>query len=131
MDQPTPAPVTPPASDAAPVTPQADQASLPNGSQPLEVFAQNLLIERGALEMDAELVDGMKADLVDRLSLLANQVMIDALNDQDTAEFEKMVDNGATDEQLQAFAESKIPDLSQRLTAALLRFRSTYLGTVA
>ena len=131
MDQPTPAPVTPPTQSVPPVTPPADQASVPNSTNPLEVFAQNLLIERGALDMDADLVDGLKADLVDRLSLLANQVMIDALNDQDTAEFEKMVDNGASEEQLQAFAESKIPDLPQRLTAALLRFRSTYLGTVA
>ncbi|MCC7543111.1 hypothetical protein IT415_00135 [bacterium] len=116
-------------SGAAPVMPQA--ATDGSTSNALEVFAQNLLIERGVLDLDAELVAGMKADIMQRLEVLSTQVIVQALSDVDTAEFEKMIDNGATQQQLQAFAESKIPDLSKRLTEALLRFRTTYLGVVA
>lgn len=110
-------------------TPASEPAATAQPEAPLEVFAQNLLIEKGAADLDAELVEGMKADIMQRLELLSTQVVLNALNDQDTLAFEKMVDEGATASQLQEFSNAKIPDLQRRLTEALLRFRVTYLGT--
>jgi len=113
----------------APGIPTAPTSSDVPTSDALEVFAQNLLIERGVLDLDAELVTGMKSDIMQRLETLSTQVIIDGLSDADTAEFERMIDAGASQEQLQSFAETKIPDLPKRLTEALLRFRTAYLGS--
>lgn len=101
------------------------------GTNPLEVFAQNLLIDKGFMDLSPELIADMKADLLQRLELLSTQVMLEALNETDIAEFERLVDSGATPDQLQQYSESKVPDYAQRLTEALLRFRITYLGTAA
>lgn len=112
---------------------ESTQATVPktSGVAPLEQYANNLLIERGTLELDPGLVEAMKGDLLDRLERLSTQTMLAALTDTDREEFEKMVDAGASPEELQAFASQKVPDLSDRLTEALIRFRQVYLGSAA
>ncbi|MEI7818619.1 MAG: hypothetical protein WCI47_00715 [bacterium] len=127
--QPQAAQVAGPATPAPEAAPAENQDT--NSANPLEQYAQNLLIERGAMGIEPELVAGMKADIMDRLELLTTQVMLMALNEADAVEFERMVDNGATAAQLQDFAAAKIPDLSQRITEALIRFRQAYLGSAA
>lgn len=108
--------------------PASQTSSTPD---PLEAFAQNLLYDKGAAALDPDLVEGMKEDIMQRLSLLSTQVVLEALTDQETAEFEQLVDNKATVEQLQQYANEKIPDLAQRMTEALTRFRLAYLGADA
>ena len=129
--------VTPPVAPA-PTTPPEPSASIPtqatpslSSSEALQTFAQNLLIEKGAVGFDADLLEGMKQDILDRLEVLTTKVILDALNDADLDTFESMVDQSASPDELQAFAASKIPDLAQRLTEALVRFRTTYLGSAA
>jgi hypothetical protein len=114
-------------------TPQPTESAQPTDGEtnPLEVFAENLLVERGVLELDSEVVDGMKAELMERLELLSTQAMLNGLSDEDLAAFEKLVDAGATPAELQVFAQAKVPDMAQRMSEALHRFRLTYLGTAA
>ncbi len=111
-----------------PANPQTNAADV---QSPLETFAQNLLIEKGVVDLDAELVAGMKQDILERLEILSTKVMLSSLSEADAAEFERLVDSGSSPAQLQQFASDRIPDLSQRMTDALLRFRSLYLGAGA
>lgn len=103
--------------------------SATSAAAPLETFAQNLLIEKGVADLDASLVAGMKQDILERLELLSTKVVLNALTENDAAQFERMVDAGASSEELQKFTDEHVPDLSQRMTEALLRFRLMYLGT--
>lgn len=101
-------------------------------AQPLDTFARNLLFEKGiTAEAEPEVFDGMKADLVERLERLTTQTMLMGLSEDDLVEFESMVDKGADQESLTQFAESKVPNLQDKLMESYLNFRNIYLKPIS
>lgn len=114
----------------------ADQASIAaantistgNESEALNVFAQNLLVEKGAYKLDADTVAAMKKEILERLDILVNKVSLSALSDEQLKEFNTLLDKQATTEELQKYISDRVPDLQDRLTEALYRFRLVYLG---
>ena len=100
-----------------------------NTSQALNIFAENLLVEKGAYRLDAQTAGIMKQEIVERLELLVNKVSLAALNDDQLMSFNKLLEEKATPEQLQKYISDNVPDLKERLTEAFYRFRLTYLGT--
>lgn len=114
----------------------ADQASIAaantistgDESEALNVFAQNLLVEKGAYKLDADTVAAMKKEILDRLDILVNKVSLSALSDEQLKEFNTLLDKQATTEELQKYISDRVPDLQDRLTEALYRFRLVYLG---
>lgn len=97
-------------------------------SQALDIFAENLLIEKGAYRLDPETIGGMKKEITERLELLVNKVSLEALSEEDLVGFNKLLDEGADPDKMQAFIAEKVPDIKQRLMDALYRFRLVYLG---
>lgn len=114
----------------------ADQASIAaantistgNESEALNVFAQNLLVEKGAYKLDADTVAAMKKEILERLDILVNKVSLNALSNEQLKEFNALLDKQATTEELQKYISDRVPDLRDRLTEALYRFRLVYLG---
>lgn len=114
----------------------ADQASIAaantistgNESEALNVFAQNLLVEKGAYKLDADTVAAMKKEILERLDILVNKVSLNALSNEQLKEFNTLLDKQATTEELQKYISDRVPDLQDRLTEALYRFRLVYLG---
>ncbi len=99
-----------------------------NNSVHLEEFAENLLLEKNLTNIDAATLRQMREDLVDRLEKVTDKVVVDNIPEDKLGEFEKMVDDGAKPEDVQAFISSNVPDLGPKLTEAYFDFRKLYLG---
>ncbi|MFA4826684.1 MAG: DUF5663 domain-containing protein [Candidatus Shapirobacteria bacterium] len=106
--------------------------NIPNDSQTdknsLEEFAEKLLVEKGVGEMDAEIRQQMKKDLVDRLEDRINATILEKMPPEKLEEFEKLVD-APSQEEMTKFCAENIPDLDQMIAAELVSFRTTYLAT--
>jgi hypothetical protein len=94
----------------------------------LEEFAENLLLEKNLTNIDEATLRQMREDLVDRLEKVTDKVVVDNIPEERLAEFEKMVDDGAKPEDVQAFISTNVPDLGPKLTEAYFDFRKLYLG---
>lgn len=101
-----------------------------NNTKPLDLedFAENLLRQKGLIDLSADTLRQMKLDIVTRLEKVTNGVMVANLKDDDLKEFESMLDKDAPPEDIQGFVERKIPDLDQKLGLAYMKFRDIYLG---
>lgn len=101
-----------------------------DNSKPLDLedFTENLLRQKGLIDLSADTLRQMKLDLVTRLEKVTNGVIVANLKDDDLKEFESMLDNDAPPEDVQGFVERKIPDLDQKLGLAYMKFRDIYLG---
>ncbi len=88
------------------------------------------LIDEKQFDVSKEVRDILKQDLMRRLNDFITARILAALSDKDIIVFEKMLDDGKKDEELQKFVMENIPNFMNFLTATLLEFREVYLGLI-
>lgn len=94
----------------------------------LNTFVESLIEEKGLSYLDDLMLAEMKNDLLNRIEDRLNVVIVQNMPEANMAEFEKMMDDKASDEELQKFCEKNIPDLSSLVAIDLARFKDVYLG---
>lgn len=99
----------------------------------MDEYIEQLLKDAGIPEStDKEVKEQLASDLKTRAMDLINRRLIDSMNDQDLAEFEKLLDSEPDNtEAMQKFIDEHVPDKEEVVARALLEFRALYLGTAA
>ncbi len=95
----------------------------------LQVFVDRLVGEKKfPEELEKEVLDEIKADLLSRVEDRINGVIISNLPEEKLEEFNKMLDSKASDEEVQGFCSKSIPNLAQLIATELVVFRNSYLS---
>lgn len=98
-----------------------------NNKHDLREFAERLLVEKNLSNVDDEIKEQMKKDLVERLEDRINVIILERMPPEKLEEFEVVVDE-ADSEEINRFCVANIPDLDQIVAAELISFRTTYLA---
>lgn len=99
----------------------------------MEEFIKQLLLDSGVPDtLDAEVYQQLVNDLSIRVGDVINKRLIEALTTEDAVIFETMIDDTPDDlPAMQQFIDSHVADKDQVIGAALLEFRTLYLGARA
>ncbi len=99
-----------------------------NKNMDLGMFIDKLVSEKREFEgLEPGVITQIKTDLLSRVESRINAVIINNMpEDQMDAFFE--VSEKGTDEEVQAFCSSNIPDLTELIASELIVFKQTYLG---
>jgi uncharacterized membrane protein YheB (UPF0754 family) len=92
----------------------------------LKVFVSRLLEEKQIKDVEPEILEQLKADLMDRVEDRINMVILKNLPEESLGQFEKLLETDNEGE-VQAFCQQQIPNLQELIAAELLAFRKTYL----
>lgn len=106
-----------------------DEITKGNGDLDLMMFVDRLIEEKKFPEsLEKEVIDQIKADLLARVEARMNAVLISNMPPLKLEEFNKLLDNNATDEEVQKFCGDSIPDLQQIMASELMVFKQKYLS---
>lgn len=95
----------------------------------LEMFVDRLVEEKKLPEnLEKEVVDQIKSDLLERAEDRVNAVIINNLSTEKLEEFNKMLDENKSDEEVQKFCSENIPNLPELIATELISFKQTYLS---
>lgn len=97
----------------------------------INTFVDTLVADKGLGAMGAEEQEVLKKDLQTKVEEQIEQAMLRALSDAQLVELEKLVDGGASDEDLGAFFENSGVDFAQAAEQAMSEFRQEFLSNVA
>lgn len=96
--------------------------------QDIDQYVDWILQQKPELsEVEPEVRDQLKKDLVTRLEDQINAAILDALPKADLPVFEQLVQT-ATPAEVSSFCEQRIPKLEGLVAAVLVRFKLAYLG---
>ena len=95
--------------------------------QYLQGLIDEKFVQKGH-ELDPDVVDELKKDIIRQLDEFIMSRIITTLSDDDVLEFEKMLQEGKSQEELQKFATEHIEDFTTFLTNVLLEFQQVYLA---
>lgn len=87
----------------------------------------DLLVAEKKFEVETEVLEQIKADLVKRLESIINTVILASLPKEKLEEFDVLLEKGAGEE-VSKFCEENIPNLQEVVTNELINFRKAYLG---
>ncbi|EKD33189.1 MAG: hypothetical protein ACD_76C00073G0004 [uncultured bacterium] len=93
----------------------------------LESFVDKLIVEKGLSNLEPDVLEQVKKDLIVRAEQRINAEIIAALPPEKLEEFEQMLSKGAGDEEKQLFLSQHISDMPTIVASALMQFRNTYL----
>ncbi len=93
----------------------------------LEKFVDELVEQKGFGQKDPEVLEQIKLDLLDRVEDRINAMIMTQLPSTALSDFEEKLDTG-TDEEIQTFVRSHIPDLKERVAFELVSFKNMYLS---
>lgn len=100
-----------------------------NNGIDLAAFVDRLIEEKKLpSDLEKEVVDQIKSDLLSRVEDRVNAVIISNLSEDKLDEFNKLLDGDISDEEMQKFCSDNIPDLPQLLASELIVFKQTYLS---
>jgi hypothetical protein len=88
----------------------------------------SLVEDKGLNDIDPGVLVEMKNDLLNRIEDRLNMVIVKNMPEANIAEFDKMMDENKSDEEVQKYCEEKIPDLEALIAVEIARFRDIYLG---
>ena len=95
----------------------------------LAMFVDRLVLEKKFPEdLEKEVVDQIKADLLARVEARVNAILISNFSPEKLEEFNKLLDNDISDEEMQKFCSDNIPDLQQLIASELIVFKQKYLS---
>lgn len=97
-------------------------------SNSLNGFVDDLIKNKNLGALDFEVVQQIKADLLDRIEDRINATILANMPPEKLEYFEKLLDQ-STAEEIQAFCQRNIVDLDQILAKELVAFRETYLNS--
>ena len=95
--------------------------------QNIEEYVDRLVEDRGFNEQNPEIIAQIKSDLLDRVENTINAMIVVNLNSEKLPLFEKILENGS-DEEIQNFVKSNVPDIDEKVATELLNFKNIYLG---
>lgn len=90
-------------------------------------FIDDIVKEKNDQTIKPEALPQVKAALLIELNQMINTHMVAILSETDQKELEVLLKNNSKDEELDAFFEKKIPNLTAELASVLLDFRAAYL----
>jgi len=102
-----------------------------NSSENLDLvmFVDRLIEEKNfPKDLEKEVIDQIKADLLSRVEDRINAVIIANLTPEKLEEFSKMLDKDISDEEMQKFCSENIPDLQQLIATELIVLKQSYLS---
>lgn len=94
----------------------------------LDTFVDNLLTEKGLGAQEKEILSQLKADLMSRVEDTINATLVQKLPAEKLADFEKLLDQSASTQEMQNFCKKNVPNLDEEIATVLLQFRNTYLN---
>ena len=97
-------------------------------TNPLDSFITQLLAEQQFKNLEPEVQEQLKKDLYSRAEDHINAALLNELSEEDKEAFEKLLDDPSP-VVAQTFLQEHVPDIEQVVAAALLKFRSAYLGS--
>jgi hypothetical protein len=97
-------------------------------SSPIENYVDDLIREKKFPALDPEVMAKIRQDLFIRVDDFLLKRAIDELSDQDVKTFEKLMQDGGGEAEIQQFLMTHVPNLDDMLTKSLIDFRSIYLG---
>jgi|GEM_PF-5045028 len=99
-----------------------------SSAQLFEDFLSQLLTDAGMDTVSPEVREEMLSDLRSRLENRLLGTIVMNLPEEELNTFNKMLDNGAGDEQVAKFIDDKVPNSTELFAAAMVSFRNDYLG---
>lgn len=93
----------------------------------LETFVDQLIQEKGLDNLDGEVLDQLKGDLLVRVEERVNATIIAALAPDKLEEAQKIIEEGDEKKMRDYFAKN-IPHLDETIASELMAFRQTYLA---
>ncbi|MFZ2975108.1 MAG: DUF5663 domain-containing protein [Candidatus Moraniibacteriota bacterium] len=93
----------------------------------LETFVSLLIEEKGFENVDPEIEEQLKADLLKRVEDRINVAIINNLPKEKMTEFNELLDNANQDE-IQDYCNKNISGLDEIIAQELMSFRATYLN---
>ena len=95
--------------------------------QNIEEYVDRLVEDKGFKEQDPEIITQIKSDLLDRVENTINAMIVVNLDSEKLPLFEKVLENGS-EEEIQNFVTSNVPDIDEKVAAELLNFKNIYLS---
>ncbi len=96
----------------------------------LDTFIDQLIEEKGFPDLSDDVRVEIKKDLLERVDSFISAKLIAALSDDDVASFEKLLQEGKSQDELQQFIQAHVQDPTTLVTQALTEFKGVYLGTI-
>lgn len=94
----------------------------------ISTFVDSLLEAKNFLEVNPEVLEQMKKDLITRVENRINAVIATNIPEDTREEFEKLIGSSASDEDVSKFCLDKIPNLQELIAKDLAQFKSVYIG---
>jgi broad-specificity NMP kinase len=92
-------------------------------------FIDQLVKEKGLDYLEADVLEEVKVDLLERLENKINAMILKNLPADTLSEFEKLLDDEKSDsQQMNEFLNKYIPSLTEKIAAELMQFRNVYLN---
>jgi len=107
------------------------QQSTPQPPTQDQDFIDILLDEKFASRQEditPEIKQELKRDLIKQMDNFVMASVLDRFSNEEVQEFEKLIKEGKTREELQQFAQKHIPDFSDFVANVLIEFQTVYLG---
>ncbi len=90
-------------------------------------FVEDLMKHNNWSNLDKEVIDQMKTDLMERLEDRINAAILSKMPEDKLDEFNKLLDSG-TDDELQDFIKANISDLENVIATELINFQKLYIS---
>ena len=90
-------------------------------------YIDKLIEDKGFGDLEADILDEMRADLNSRLEDRINAVVLERMPASSMDEFEKVLARDDVDE-VAEFYKKHIPDIERFIAEELVAFRNTYLA---
>jgi len=95
-------------------------------NESIRAFVELMVKEKNLSGVEKDVIDEVIEELSGHLETQINRALIDALNDEQVAEFEKLVDGNDTQAVSSFFTDKGLP-VQDIVTQAMARFRAAYL----
>lgn len=96
--------------------------------EPLNLFVDKLIEEKGFHGLEPEVMQQIKVDLLKRVDDHLNAAIINHLPESELGQFTKLLESQKGPSEIQAFCDKHILDFNKVVASTLLKFRKIYLG---
>lgn len=102
--------------------------SKPNQDEILSAFVIKMMQDKGLPDMSEETRSRLRMSLQDKLEEQIEQALVGMLSDEQLMELDRKLDEGATDEEVEAFFLNSGADANVAMTDAMKAFREAFMG---
>lgn len=95
----------------------------------LREFISNIISEKGLSVSSEEVKEQLIEDMTHRLLDLIDREAISAMSEPNVDKLNQMLDEGASNDAVQSFIASVVPNMQQIVAQATIRFRKAYLNS--